>query len=99
MLCRMSVEHIVDKGPFESCAGTHENRKSRAGNFCRTVEIQDVESFTNLPVALGWRRQCGRGSPLSYLYIAACIFPLRHGDVRSIWDAEVQIGQSFLDTP
>ena len=99
MPCRVKIEHIVDEGPFESRAGPSQDRKPCAGNFRRTVEIQNAKRFAEIPMALGWCGQRGRGSPPSFFFVAARIFSDGNRNMRKIRDAEIQIGQGLFDTP
>jgi len=99
MLCCVNVEHIIDEGPFEAGAGTRQNRESCTGDFRRTVEIQNAKTFAEIPMALGWCGQRGRGSPPPGFLVAARIIPCRHRGMWKIRDAEIQIGQGLFDIP
>ncbi len=99
MLCRMKVEHIVDKGPFESRAGARQDGKSCAGDFRGPVEIQNAERFAEIPMALGGAVKVGGVPHRLVSTIAVGVFSYRHRGMWKIRDAEIQIGQGFFDTP
>src|SRR6266404_2325139 len=50
MLARVQVDHEIDEGAFQFCAGASETDKTAPAEFCRPLRIKKIESCTERSV-------------------------------------------------
>ena len=53
MLLRVHVEHEADQRPLQPRPRAHVNRKSRAGQLGRPLQVKNPQRLADFPVRLG----------------------------------------------
>jgi hypothetical protein len=90
VLARVQVEHEVDERPRQSRAGPEQEREARACDLRRTLEVEDAECGTEIPVRLGLEVEGPRLAHPADLGLSSALRPTgteawgRFGTVRRI---------------
>src|SRR5215813_11379931 len=87
----VEIEHIVDQCPFEPGTRSGKNGKSCSGDLRGSIKIQNAKCLTNVPVRLWSGCRLRSSSAGAHFYVARWVSPDRHGGVREIGDAQVEI--------
>src|SRR6185369_7026526 len=67
--CCMQVEHEIDQGAFKPCPCILVKREACPCNLCTSLEIQDVERLSDLPVRLRRKSEFRNDAATSYLFV------------------------------
>ncbi len=84
MLTRLHVEHEVRKRPRQPRARAEQNRKPRAGNLRRALEIENAESGTEIPVRLRLEVERRRFTPRAHDDVVRFTLTDGHAGMRQV---------------
>ena len=79
VLFYMELDHPINKGPLESCAFALQDVEAGAGYLDATIEVQDTEALSQVPVGQWIKIELSRLAPGADHQVAGVVFA--HGDI------------------
>ena len=84
VLLRMQVEHEVDDRSLQACSQSLVDRESGAGDLGGSLEIEDVQILSDIPVGLLFKIKYTRFAPFPEFHVVAVVEAFLHVLVRGV---------------
>src|SRR5713101_2967010 len=91
VLARVDIEEKIREGALEACSPAFVNRETGAGDFGRSLKIQNSSAFADFPVRPGLKIKFRRRAPTANFDIFCRTLPNRHAGVRQIRNPEQKV--------
>ena len=91
------VEHEINEGAIQPRAGAGDQRKPRAGDLRRAIEIEDAQGLAEVPVRLRLEIEAGLLTPRALHAIGAFIPTLGDAVMRYVRKVELEVLQIVFD--
>src|SRR5439155_19333199 len=86
----MQVDHEIDEGAFQFCAGTRETNKTAPAESCRPLGIEKIQACAERNV-IGWLGESGFLAPTANDPICARVFANWNARMRQVREIEKQV--------